>query len=375
MVFNEFEGGSGHNEYLILGNNAQSLTVYTESVENGVDLSELPIIKRGDGVAQTVVATLTNGVGITNPLNLVFEDIEDPEYRTGPITAVADSYAEYSLERVAELFGELSSPNMFDSGGNRAHAATIPHATFTCHAYGVGSSQRGGLRFTAITKRHLVGVAHYGYTVGQVVEFRTVENTPVFRTVVAVWSGWNYNPGAPIADFSVTLLDSDLPSSIVPAPVVGDWINQIQSGATDSTFTFCPQFYGICLWNNDGHITPIARESSKDIVINNGIGATVDGISVSWLSARINNEGYGIRHTEHAGLNYQSSASDFHHIRRAGDSGSPQFVPVAEGWALSNVVDSSLWTAPKINAAIAAVDSIAGISTGYTVTVAPDPTI
>ena len=370
--FDEYSGGSGHNEYIFSGNDITSIQVHSSTPPDSVDLSDLPTVKRADGVDAFVYAKFTNGRGISATLDLNFLDQGDATYRVGPTGAVTDSYAEYSLTRVKAIFDELSSASMFDTSGNRAHVEIIPHASFTCHAYGGPRAPLTSLRFTAITPRHLAGVAHYGYKVGDVVQFRTVANVPVYRTIQARWNPNTYTPGVMTSDFQLFLLDSDLPESIAPAPIVGEWFSQVQSG-TD-TVVCCPQHVGLTVWNNDGHITPTGRMDSEDI--NRFMAAqTLDSVAINALSTLIMPESSRVTIIGDEQLDYSSPLNPFYHNRRSGDSGSPCFAPVADGWALCGLVSGNLWSADKLNEAIARVDFHAGVSTEHTVTVAPDPTL
>ena len=367
--------GAYHFDYLATGSNLQNTTVALQTVPDAVDVTDFPTIQRAAGVNSSVTAKFSNGRGTTDFIELDFLDKSGTGYTYVDKSPVADSYMEYSLARAKVIFDDLTGPNMFDASGNRAHVSTIPHASFTCHAYGGGWAAMGGLRFTAITPRHMVGVSHFGYSVNDVVEFRTVNNVPVYRTIQAVWRPVSYlanNADNSFCDMSVFLLSSSLPETITPALVAGSWISRIQAGSTANSPIFCPQYVGLTLWNNNGHITP----SGSDIHFNHGytlIPATVDGVSMSGESCGLLKEGLSVKILDNARLNYNDPT--FYHLRTGGDSGSPCFAPVAGGWALCGLVSGNLWNSAKLNEAIARVDFHAGVSTGYTVTVAADPTL
>lgn len=373
VTVNNITGGAGHNDYIFRGNGVDGCVVHSQSVSGAVDMTAFPTVKRSVGINQSLVATFTNGRGISNPIDLVFADITEPNYRTGPVANVVASYAEYSFQRITALFNGLTGPAMFDTAGNRAQTSAIPHVAFTGHVFSGGWGDAMGRRFSAITPRHVVGVSHYGYQVGDVVKFKAVDNTIISRTITAVWAGWDYLVSG-FTDISMFLLNADLPASIAPFPIVGDWILKIQPGATGSNYTFCPQFYGAILWNNDGHITPCQQAFLADIIISGAASHVIDGITLESIAVDTLREPLDVTLVGSESLSYIVPGNEFYHERRAGDSGSPCLVPVADNkWALSALVSGSLWTAPTLNQAILKVDAIGGVSTGYTVTVAASP--
>jgi hypothetical protein len=374
IVFNTYESASGHYDYVITGNNADNLSVFSSSVADSIDLTDLPLVKRQSGVDETVTATFTNGRGITDSFRLLFGTAENAEIITTANSVVADTYAEYSFDRMVALFDSLAGPNMFTSGLDRAQTSAIPHAQFTCHAFGGGWANAGGLRFTAVTKRHMIGCWHYGYSVGQTVTFKTAANQIISRTILAQWDPNTYFPGSSISDFQIFLLDSDLPdNTIQPAKVVGEWFadySEISGG-----FTILQQSFGLILWNNNGHITPGQTTRHAIQTFTSTPVYNLDGVMVSnrvmegrAAFGRVNMSGS-------ESLDYSNSANEFFHNVTYGDSGSPCFSPVEGGWAMSGIISGNMWSPEGINAAIVAVDTKAGISTGYTVTVAPDPTL
>jgi hypothetical protein len=372
FVVDSHSSGTGHYEYEVEGFNIANLQLVWSSMENSVDLSAIPLIKRVPGINAIVCARFTNGRGISLNKRLDFCNVTEAPYITGPAGVVAGNYTEYSLGRTKAIFDELTGPSMFDGSGNRAHTEVIPHASFTCHAYGGPRPPMTGLRFTAVTSRHLVGVAHYGYGVGDVVQFRTVANVPVYRTIQAIWNPRTYTSGEVAFDFQIFLLNEALPGTILPAPVVGDWFSQIQSGT--EAVNYCPQHVGLTVWNNDGHITPSGNMNVCDIA-NSGTSRTVDTIETNTVSTALLGEPGSVKIPGEERLDRSNPTAPFYHNRRAGDSGSPPFAPVEGGWALCGLVSGGLWSAVKINEAIARLDFHAGISSGLTVTVAADPTL
>ena len=71
---------------------------------------------------------------------------------------------------------------------------------------------------TLITPRHVIGAAHYEYSIGTVVRFVETNGTVHDRTVAGKTRHPDYKPHFP--DLTIYTLDSDLPSSITPCTVM-----------------------------------------------------------------------------------------------------------------------------------------------------------
>lgn len=67
---------------------------------------------------------------------------------------------------------------------------------------------------TLITPRHIIGAAHYEYSVGTIVRFVTSDNIVVDRTVTGMKRHPDYRPYTP--DLTIYTLDSDVPPTITP---------------------------------------------------------------------------------------------------------------------------------------------------------------
>lgn len=396
ITVDEVTGSTGHNDYVVSGANLNGLTISQSSVADAVDASDYPRLKRSAGINQSVTVKFSNGRGETDPFQLVFSDLVSPTFRTAPKTVIPGGYAEYSLGRVQSLFSSLSSPAMYGAGPAflRAAPSIIPHEKLTGHVFYGGWGEHYeyagptfGRRFSAITPRHVLGCSHYGgsnYQVGTVLKFRTANNETISRTVVEALT-WNeiipddYVPPGPSgltikqADIAIFLLDSALPESIQPFPVAGEWINSFLSGTTDTNIVACPQFFGIILFGNDGHICPAQTVFTSDIEFSwptvtwGEFPLTNKGTNLPCNSASsVSLNGYG-------DLAFDLPSGDFYHQVRGGDSGSPILAPVTNGWAICGIYAGGFWDPASLNHLISMVDSNAGISTGYTVTVAPNP--
>ncbi len=373
LVSNTIEGAAGHNDYLLYGNDVANIELDYVSEEDAVDLSELPLIKRVEGFTGTVFAKLKNARGISSRLLFDFTDKVGHDYVVNVEEPVADSYCAYSLARILEVVEAMEGPEMF-TGATRKQLSAIPHEFFTGHAYSGGWSNAGGLRFTVVTKRHLLGVSHYGYSVGSVIGFLTMSGEIIYRTVIAVWNASQHFTSY-FTDFSVTVLNEDLPVSVHILPVVGDWFVQVQPGATNSNYTYCPQSFSLILFNNDGHLVPAMMSATGDTSVAGQPTFDVGGVTISTRKTSLFSEPGRLNVSGLESYSYTNPSSPFYHDRRPGDSGSPVVAPVAAGWALCGIVSGAMWTASAINQILPLVDAYAGIDTGYAVVESPDPTL
>ena len=175
-------------------------------------------------------------------------------------------------------------------------------------------------------------------------------------------------------DFCIQLLDADLHESITPVLVAGNWIAP-QYNITATTYDKCIQYASVMGWGNDGHISPYINTSLRDTTVQLDWFNNYTNIWESnFTYAGETLTAYEINRP-HAFVQTHSTGSKFYHNVRGGDSGSPVFVPVGtDGWAIRGINEASPSPA-ALNAFIRIVDAKHGISTGYTVTVAADPTI
>jgi len=217
------------------------------------------------------------------------------------------------------------------------------------------TKERGGF---LITPRHVVLASHYQIGVGKQVQFIKKGMTPEMDQVIArtLIKGTRFPDQDAGFDNYIYLLDSTVPTGISPIPFCG--INERAPGL-------------MC-----GKLSDLVLKTGSDKSQLSGQG--ID----SGLSIFVNSTGgsYGSTYTRTGLPEYVAERIPFFEacaqfIRPvlAGDSGSPQLIvlgPTSVGFR--NI--SSGATEASINQAIAAVDALAGISTGYTVTVEPNPT-
>jgi len=184
---------------------------------------------------------------------------------------------------------------------------------------------------TLVTPRHVIGAAHYEYSVGAVVRFVEKDGTVHDRTVAGKArhpESTNYHP-----DLTIYTLDSDLPDTIKPCYVM-------------------PSDYA----------TYLANEQVKTACL--GLDQEEKALIIDW------NSGGRMRTPT------DPNRLIFHENKISGDSGNPAFLIVDEELVLMTV-----WTwggagagtpiadyISDINTMISTADTQAGVSTNYTVT-------
>jgi hypothetical protein len=381
-IYNQSSTASYYNEYTALGNGEQ-ISIVSQSIANALNISAFPKITRNSGVNSYVTAQFSNGRSTTNDRVFDFRTTNSSDFKYPAHSSVAGSLLEITANIVGDLAAAMTSNVMWDGNSNRAQTSVIPHQYLTGHVWkggnwgipGIVGGQGSGRRFMAVTKRHVQACGHYQYYVGETLLFKDVNNNIISRQVIEVVCFNTEIAGAPI-DLSIYLLDQDLPSSITILPVMGAWGKGIVS-ETSETFTVCPQFAGILLNNNDGHLTPCIAARQFDETIQKG-AFTYQGLNFdrSKLYSAIGDQSTTIKSFP------SSSVGDkFYHDTRAGDSGSPFLVPCLGGWCYaSHFSTNNHPTSSLFNDLIAFIDARAIASgvlpsaTGYTVTVAQPPT-
>lgn len=206
-------------------------------------------------------------------------------------------------------------------------------------AVSVWNSQSGERRtVTAITARHCVGTPHHNYipAPGSVVRFVTPSGEIVEREVVERVYPPGYEQPFSHPDIGVCLLDSDLPDSIPPVPIVP--VN----------------------WKN--HLFAIGYGRPPCLALNRSGDAMVKEFAYSTLNR------HGIEHP------FQSDQRQaFSPSLESGDSGNPIFLIHNDSLNLLSLW-STAWGGPRvslnkslINDLIVTAESNAGIATGYSI--------
>jgi hypothetical protein len=234
-----------------------------------------------------------------------------------------------------------------------------------------------------ITPRHYVVSNHYrpSNKVGMVLRFVGNDGSVHTRTVLAQTTGseipgYIANPLYPIGDVAVFLLSGpDLPEEVTVYPIVGDWFDQF--AATGSS---------------GGIVNYIMRLGHVFVTIDQNRHVVYATSTRDWLSFQasetpeiISVRGFTYTKKAFAGLKYiwgplYTLETEKRFEPRIGDSGSVLFsVNDSNNLAIASLCTSTSdgpYLHPGLlNALILEVDDRAGISTGLTVTVAPDPTL
>lgn len=383
VKFDRTSATATHNEYYAFGSNLLPVEIASQSPADSLDISEWPTVKRKDGVDSVVSASFENERAVSSTWDLDFTDRGGQVYDNKSDEIIPGTLLEYTYNIVKALADAMTGNAMWDSSGNRAQTNVIPHEFLTGHVWngkwgpgtGAGTTPITGRRFMAITKRHLFACGHYQYYPGDILQWKDIDNNIIERTVLRVINVRDETAalGGTSFDMSITLLDADLPGSIAIPPVAGDWALGIISEDSDSIVA-CPQVAGITLLNNDGHMNPFLRGQNYDTTWSKSAVAVLDGISID-NSRALGNTGYS-NTTDIAGdWSPAVVGNPFYHELRGGDSGSPSLIPYADGWAFCGYISGRMAEASLLDELIALIDSREGISTGYTVTVAPDPTL
>lgn len=233
---------------------------------------------------------------------------------------------------------------------------------------------------TAITRRHVLFATHYTPPVGTTLRWIDADGNAVDRTILAYNSGFAPNTGAfngnaIVFDKAVAVLSSPLPDEVSSYPVVGEWIRETFASSTLG-MSFVEAWVGICV---DRHRNcklagrfDTYPEQYPMLVSGTYGAATVSGFIRNVQT--IPREAVPLPDflTEYSARLWPDVV---------GDSGTPRFFPLSgNSLALVGCVTYSdggadFLNADILNACIASADATAGVSTGLTVTVAPDPTL
>lgn len=386
-----------HYKYTTTSSNTNNpISLYSDP-PNALNFSDWPIVKRNESYNGFARFFVSNGKSTYRSKQLNFITLGSNHiYKVGPITTVPGTYADYSRQRVFSLCNAIPDNRVLENANanDRVNTEIFPHAAFTgvCTHGGWPSQYIGGgiegRRPIAITKRHVWNCGHYtgDIQVGNILHWKTIDNQTVTRTVIQkinffTETTWKW-------DAALYLLDYDLPDTIKPLPIVDDWIYNFLS-ITDTEYKTLPQCYGLILWGNEGHFSPGLTLPLSDIVrqrndnLAPGTYRSFEGITLDTLNSNNNIylgfDEYFWNFDAAAPAEYRTrtNPSDkFYHAVLPGDSGSPIVVPVEDGWALCGIISSSAHCNPEtFNALINRLDIRAGISTGYTVAVAPNPLV
>jgi hypothetical protein len=350
------------------------------------DITRWPVIEfvsEGHGRVK-----LTNG-HCSSIQTFVMDDTSD--YALIPTGFVEGSAAAFTWDIIKPLLDASANDNLFTNS-----PSTVPNGHYNPSCWAAGfdftavmagllfngqwTTARGGV---AITRRHVLGVYHYQHNVGDILRFAIGDGQFIQRTVIGkaqdYFNGQSVPPTNPyvaksraIIDAMVYVLDSDLPESVTIPKIGGDWLVKEASGSPNPAARW--------RWHG-GAMIQINQFRQAKLVLNcapNGSSSTsIGGESLHGVS--IPTYDWAIPSLPLPAQSPLAAYTPRTYIGIPGDSGQPWFVPISE----TELALVCLFTYPTagqiarediLNTLIASADSNAGISTGLTVTVAPDPT-
>jgi hypothetical protein len=252
---------------------------------------------------------------------------------------------------------------------------------------------------TAITRRHIWLAWHYRLQAGDTIRFRRPDGTVDTHTILAINPGNDFNSCYPmhevvaVGDFCIAVLDRYLHESIAVYPIA-PWARNVISVADTFPENVVPG-YAWGAWvpvETQTHLAHATLHLTQSRQVGVMVAASkADG--AAWTANQVTYAGETLPYRA-VWLNFFSGSyvvegetssgftddyADWVIPAVAGDSGCPIFCPTSA----STLVVASLFTDPNggmlaheatMNAIIRTTDAVAGITTGLTVTVAPDPT-
>lgn len=341
------DGGTAVNYYFVEEDFFQDLTVSNESGNS--DISGYPTIRRNDSYEGEDSILLQRG-DFKRRLNLAYSTQSADGAKASTGIADGDNYLRYSTEWLASV---IDGNSAVYSGTSRNPSCWLAGEDLTGIPYSNtsgGSQKNSGM----ISPRHLPGVKHFQMEVGTVLTFPDGST----RTIIGV--------SDPVGDALMYLINADISAGTKVYPVPGRWL--FITSESGVSFTTASQFVGVFVnRNRDASFVRVCDYESDSSPKIDGDGfadcATTIRFDALWPEQIIPEF---------------SSLSAYRIAPNTGDSGSAIFFKVADGLALGAVFTSGLggpfMDEDFANALIVSADSNAGISTGYTVTVSPDPT-
>jgi hypothetical protein len=269
------------------------------------------------------------------------------------VSLISGSLAEHCSNNVDSL---LNGSQTMEANGNifdtQNHAAPTYTRNSDCWASSLdltcispwnsnASNRKAG---TLVTPRHIINSAHYEFPVGTVVRFITSDNQIVERTILSRKRHPEYNRLSHLPDLTIYTLDSDLPASITPCKVLpSNWQNYI----SEENLT-------------DTRIPALCLDQQEKALIGEFFLYTL--------------------YESNASIQLQypvdSNRNTFSETIISGDSGNPAFL-IVNGelvfftvWTLGGAGRGTLIShyISEINQMITDADTLAGVSTGYTLT-------
>lgn len=270
-------------------------------------------------------------------------------------------YGEYANEVIIGMLGvegvEVAACNGAGNQWNRScwgSSFDLSGAVVRSEYLSGWTKERGGF---LITPRHVVCASHYPIGVGKKVRFVKKGVSAELDEVVerTLTAGHRFEQDTEYDNY-IYLLDSDVPDGVNP-------------------FSFCPAS-GRAPAVMFGKLTDLvlATASDKSTLGSQGVDTRLSQFVIPGPNGALGTT-YTTTGLEAWVADWIPSFAGYHSFIRpilAGDSGSPSLVIVDENTLAFNRI-STTTTEASCNAAISAVDALAGVSTGYTVSVMPEP--
>lgn len=396
--------------------NEYTVTTNAGTIENlsplTLDLADFPVVKRAAGFVGSSgnVRFTRNGVGLTRSFNIA--TVGQPQVFQVPVSLTSSTLLSYFHNLAFGAASAVDKNDFYYRTVGGSGVAVLQGNTYTtvqpnpdCWAAGWdfsgvpiwnssggsgGGSQHGGALITNNgTHAHLIEAEHFRSPVGSVFRFMKPDGSLAVATSIGVNSRpsgatnletqqLNEIPG----DSRVHLLRWDSGGSGVASyPVAGPWIAaEAVTGSVSSSLPWqtakTVKFPLVCIYLDQSRRAYFLGSYASDCKTSTYSVATTtwNGSSISLDYAHIAAMGAGIP------SDFATALGARHRAGISGDSGSALFTPLSS----SSLALATCFTSPlsgpyfqqsRLNALIASADTNAGVSTGLTVTVAPDPTL
>jgi len=337
-----------------------------------VNISQFPVVTRNaEGCG---LITLDNGRR-KRLVPLSFADLSGGQVTRSLTGPTAGTYAEFSEDIINALMAAGGDLNLFSVTTPGAWAYNGDCWASSFDFTGVPAGHGNGRAFNRggalITRRHLICAHHYQAEVGETIEFVKANGTIVSYTIQA---RFNYSDSL-IVDKQIYLLSSDVDPDIADYQIAGPWAQPRVSYGNDAVT-------GIVAYNLFNQGTGVWLDQFRNVYRCSGMSPSYTW-SIGLASGSIDGDSFTDKvlgaYVDGTLPAYLSAYSSFTKTAVDGDSGSPCFLPLGAGELCFHACIVRPWSGSwpdeeLLNAMISYVDGLAGISTGYTVAVAPDPT-
>lgn len=357
-----------------------------------LDISELPLVVRVAGTTGEILVTTESGVSKRLLIDFEFQNSGTSKIPRGFVSGSPSEHCWDVVEQklVSTDTGLFSSVNHSQMSYMLNSACWANGWDFSGVSVWNSVSEGFGQPVVVITRRHAWGPWHTRLNIGDTVRFRAPDGSIEQKTIVGRTPGNNlsnvvqFHENKSIVDLCVYTFDSDIDSSIRVYEIGGEWVTQIQSVPENDIGR-----------NEEDHFQSwsdsVAYISGGLIRLNRNREVSIcptAGTSEYSVFTAMERSFAGQVFPIWAWFYYMfpflpahltPEFDDWFIQIESGDSGSPVFAPTSESdlvlvTVLTATTGGMMPNEDVLNKLILISDSVAGISTGYTVTVAPDPT-